>query len=170
MEKQGRIPIGKEADDGRIATTGIGRKEVSMAAAVLIADANRELCDLYRRFFSHHGWQVRTSGAGFECLAQLRQCSPDLLMLDRLLAWGGADGVLAVMREDPSLARIPVILTSTEAFSEALSGLVSPPVVQVLWKPFSLTVLLKIARSGLGKGEFVSRKESREPDFPGLGP
>jgi len=133
-----------------------------MAPAVLIADVERELCDLYRRFFSHHGWQVRTSGGGLECLAQLRQCSPHLLMLDRHLAWGGADGVLAVMRDDPSLARIPVILTSSEASPETLSGLVSPPVVQALWKPFSLTALLELVRSGLGKGEPVSRKESRE--------
>jgi osmotically-inducible protein OsmY len=29
----------------------IGREEVSMAPAVLIADADRDLCDLYRRFF-----------------------------------------------------------------------------------------------------------------------
>jgi hypothetical protein len=66
------------------------------------------------------------------------------------------------MRDDPSLARVPVILTSTEASPEAVSGLVSPPVVQALWKPFSLTALLEIVRSGLAK-------ESRQPAFPGLG-
>src|SRR6516225_996430 len=136
-----------------------------MAPAVLIADADRELCDLYRRFFSRHGWQVRTSGAGLECLTQLRQCSPQLLILDLQLPWGGADGLLAVMRDDPGLARVPVILTSTGASPEALSGLVSSPVVQALWKPFSLTALLEIVRSGSGKGEPVSRKESREPAF-----
>ncbi len=123
-----------------------------MAPVVLIADADQELCGLYRRFFSHHGWQVRTSGGGLECLAQLRQCSPHLLMLDRQLAWGGADGVLAVMRDDPCLARIPVILTSTDASAEALSDLVSPPVVQALWKPFSMKALLEIVSFRIGNG------------------
>jgi DNA-binding NtrC family response regulator len=133
-----------------------------MAPAVLIADADRDLCDLYRQFFSRHGWQVRTSGGGFECLAQLRQSLPHLLILDLRLPWGGADGLLAVMRDDPGLARVPVILTSTEASPEALAALTSPPVVRALWKPFSLTALLEIVRSGLGKGQPVPREESRE--------
>jgi two-component system cell cycle response regulator DivK len=140
-----------------------------MAPAILIADADRELCDLYRRFFSHHGWQVRASGDGLECLARLRQLSPQLLILDLNLPWGGADGLLAVMREDPSLDRIPVILTSTEASPEAVSGLVSPPVVNVMWKPFSLTALFEIVRSGLGEGGPVSGKDSRVLSFPGPG-
>src|SRR6516225_8584044 len=111
-----------------------------MAPAVLIADADRELCDLYRRFFSRHGWQVRTSGGGLECLAELRQCPPHLLILDLRLPWGGADGLLAVIRDDPGLAGVPVILSSTAAIPpETLADLVSPPVVRALWKPFPLT-------------------------------
>jgi CheY-like chemotaxis protein len=140
-----------------------------MAPAVHIADADGELRDLFRRFFSHHGWQVRASGGGVECLAQLRQASPQLLILDLALTWGGADGLLAVMRDDPGLARIPVVLTSAEASPEALSVLVSPPVVQALWKPFSLTALLEIVRPGLGNAGPVSRRESRAPAFPGPG-
>jgi DNA-binding NtrC family response regulator len=146
----------------------MARKEVSVAPDVLIADADGELCDLYRQFFSHHGWQVRTSGGGLDCLAQLRQSSPGLLILDLQLPWGGADGVLAVMRDDPRFARLPVILTSTETIPAALSGVVSPPVVRALWKPFSLTALLELVRSGLGKGQPVSRKEGRERDPLGL--
>jgi DNA-binding NtrC family response regulator len=133
-----------------------------MAPSVVIADADRDQCDLYRQFFSYHSYQVHTSGGGFECLAQLRQFSPHLLILDLRLPWGGADGVLAVMRDDFCLARVPVVLTSTEASPEALSGLVSPPVVQALWKPFSLTALLEIMSPALKKGRPVSRKDERD--------
>jgi DNA-binding response OmpR family regulator len=129
-----------------------------MMPTVLIAEADAELCDLYRRFFSHHSWQVQTTGGGLECLAQLRQSSPRILILDVHLPWGGADGLLAVMRDDPGLARIPVILTSTDS----LAGPVSPPVVHTLWKPFSLTALLEIVRAELGKGQPMPRKETRE--------
>ncbi len=88
-----------------------------MAPAVFFADA--ELCDLYRKYFTHHGWRVQTSEGGLECLSQLRQYAPHLLILDLELRWGGADGLLAVMRDDPGLARVPVILKSTEASPEA---------------------------------------------------
>jgi hypothetical protein len=90
------------------------------------------------------------------------------LILDLHLPWGGADGVLAVMRDDPGLAGVPVILTSTEASPESLSRLVSPPVVQALWKPFPLSALLDLVCSGLGKGRSVSRGEGLEPAPPGL--
>ena len=140
-----------------------------MVPAVLIADADPELCDLYRRFFSHHAWQVRVAEDGLDCWAQLRQFVPQLLILDVTLPWGGADGLHAVMRDDPDLARVPVILTSAEASPKPHSGQVWPPVVQALGKPFSLTALLEIVRSGLGKGEPVSRKERREPAFPDIG-
>jgi DNA-binding NtrC family response regulator len=165
---QARIPIGKEANDGRVATTRIGRKEVSMAPSVLIADADAELCDLYRQFFSHHGWQVRTSGGGLECLAQLSEFSPRLLIVDVALPWGGADGLLAVMRDDRGLARIPVILTSTGGFPEGLSSLMSLPVVKVLWKPVSLTALFDIVCSELKKRRRAWRMESGSLPSDGL--
>ena len=91
------------------------------------------------------------------------------LAVGHAVPWGGADGLLAVMRDDPDLARVPVILTSAEASPKPHSGQVWPPVVQALGKPFSLTALLEIVRSGLGKGEPVSRKERREPAFPDIG-
>jgi hypothetical protein len=78
-----------------------------MAPSVLVADADRDLCDLYRGFLSHHGWQVRTSGTGLDCLAQLRQSLPHFLVLDMHLPWGGADGLLAVMRDDPVSPAFP---------------------------------------------------------------
>jgi hypothetical protein len=89
------------------------------------------------------------------------------LILDLHLPWGGADGLLAVMRDDLRLARIPVILTSTEPLAERLSHLVSPPVVRALWKPFSLTALLDIVSSELGSGQPMWRQESGKLAFPG---
>ena len=127
-----------------------------MAPAVLIADTDTDLCDLYRRFFSYHGWQVQTSGGGLECLAQLRRFTPDLLILDEQLPWGGADGVLGVMRDEPRFRHVPVILTLTAASPDSPSALVSPPVVQALCKPFSFTALLEIMRSAMETAQTVS--------------
>jgi DNA-binding NtrC family response regulator len=117
-----------------------------MGPAVLIADADSDLCGVCHRFLSRHGWQVQTAGSGVECLAQLRQCSPYLLVLDVQLPWGGADGLLAVMRTDRRLGRIPVVLTSANG---PIANLVLPPVVQGLRKPFSLTALLDLAHEHL---------------------
>ncbi len=113
---------------------------------VLIADADADLCDLYRRFFSRHGWQVQLSRDGVECLGRLRDGSPGFLILDLQLKWGGADGLLEIMRDDPCLASVPVVLTSTTAQPETFPQLTLSPVVQVLEKPFSFSALLREAQ------------------------
>ena len=139
-----------------------------MAPVVLIADSDRVLCTLYERFLSRNGWQVRTSGAGLACLAQMRQAAPRVLILDLHLPWGGADGLLAVMRDDPRLAHVPVILTSTDTCAQTYSDVVLPPVVQVLRKPFSLTVLLELMCSEMGNEQLLVRTRSEELASPSL--
>ena len=88
---------------------------------------------------------------GLECLARLRQETPQVLVLDLQLLWGGADGLLAVMRDHPVWAEVPVILTSTDFLPDGDSSFASPPVVQALAKPFSLAELLESARAQLPK-------------------
>jgi DNA-binding NtrC family response regulator len=126
----------------------IGRNEVAMAPIVLIADADQELRDLYRRFFSHHGWRVETASGGVDCLEHLRRDRPHVLILDWRLPWGGPDGLLAVMHDDGDLCRVPVILMSVSPCGTMPTD-TSPPVAGVLPKPFSLPKLLELARAAL---------------------
>jgi DNA-binding response OmpR family regulator len=114
-----------------------------MVPSVLIAEADADLRAIYQRFFAYQRWQVQTAGGGLECLAKLRQSPPELLVLDWELPWGGGEGVLALMRDDPRLRRVPVLLTSVLTSPQALAGLVTPPVMHALRKPFPLGALLE---------------------------
>lgn len=110
---------------------------------LLLAEADDELRAVHSQFLSRHRFSVETAAEGLECLAKLRQLRPDLLIVDQDLPWGGGDGVLGVMREDPGLASIPVVLLLAAAGPRVLEGMVPPPVVRVLTKPFSLAALLE---------------------------
>lgn len=110
---------------------------------VLFADADREFCDDCGSLLSSNGFQVETATDGLECLDKLRQSVPDFLILDLELPWGGGDGVLAVMHEDPQLHTIPVVLTSTVIPARVLDHLLATWLcVQALTKPFRLADLL----------------------------
>jgi DNA-binding response OmpR family regulator len=113
-----------------------------MNADLLIAESDTALLDVVTQFFRRLGYTVDTAAGGLECLNKLRRHPYLLLVLDRDLPWGGGEGVLAVMRDEPSLARIPVILTSTAVCPAP----VAPPVAEVLNKPFSLHGLLQRVR------------------------
>lgn len=81
-----------------------------MTQRLLIADADSYLSDLYQKYFGAHGYSVRVASGGVECLTALRETTPDVLVLDTELKWGGADGVLAIMDEEDGFATIPIVL------------------------------------------------------------
>ncbi|MBN8906823.1 MAG: response regulator [Rhodospirillales bacterium] len=80
---------------------------------MLIANPDRDARDHLCRSLSREGCRVYVAGEGLQCLRLLHELQPDLLVLDLELRWGGADGVLALMSEDPLLRHIPVAITSS---------------------------------------------------------
>jgi DNA-binding NtrC family response regulator len=82
-----------------------------MKSIVLIAEGHQTLRDRLGRLLGEHGYQVFSASDGLDCSQKLRQLKPQAVVLDQDLRWGGSEGVLAIMRDDPVLCRIPVILT-----------------------------------------------------------
>lgn len=110
---------------------------------VLHADGDRDLQETHVEFLASQGFQVHTAGGGVDCLQKLRLLAPKFLILDHELPWGGGAGVLAVMREEPRLRQIPVVVMSAVSSVATLNKLTSPPVVSSFAKPFRLTELLE---------------------------
>ncbi|MGE5192768.1 MAG: response regulator [Deltaproteobacteria bacterium] len=137
-----------------------------MNQTVLIADGDAELCDIYQRYFTVHGYDVETSLDGVDCLERLRQLEPAVLVLDQALRWGRADGVLAWLRDESLMPRIPVILMTTGGYLQDFSEFLGLPIVDCLPKPFALTVLLEKVRSAVAK---QGRREPPELNRNGHG-
>jgi CheY-like chemotaxis protein len=119
---------------------------VSRMPTVLHAEADRVLRNASLSFLSSQGWEVDVAVDALECFAKLRRRVPDLLILDLELPWGGGDGVLGLLREQPHLQPNRVVLTSAVASAHVLGKLASfqqqPPFVLALTKPFPLSALL----------------------------
>jgi len=79
---------------------------------VLLADADANLVGLYQRFLLKRGFRARVAHNALDCVSQLREETPDVLVLDPGLPWGGGDGVLALMREDKTVPKVPTLLHS----------------------------------------------------------
>jgi DNA-binding response OmpR family regulator len=76
---------------------------------VLVADPDESLLEGYRRHLPED-FELATATNGMECLASLRERTPDVLVLEPQLLWGGGDGVLAVMHQVFRLACVPVMI------------------------------------------------------------
>ena len=83
-----------------------------MSIHILIADPDEYVLDSYREHLEQHGFDVVTATTGLDCVHRLRDSTPDVLVLDPVLPWGGGDGVLALMRDEPGVPLVPVIVLS----------------------------------------------------------
>lgn len=83
-----------------------------MSIHVLIADPDEYLLDHYRDYLEPHGFKVATATTGVDCVEGLRECAPDVLVLEPSIPWGWGDGVLAMMHEEPDIPVVPVIVLS----------------------------------------------------------
>jgi CheY-like chemotaxis protein len=82
---------------------------------VMLAMANKPLLSAYCKLLACDGFEVTTATDGLWCMSLLRSFTPDVLVIDPALPWGGGDGVVAWMGEDRALARVPVLAFPTQA-------------------------------------------------------
>lgn len=88
------------------------RMERTARIRVLIADPDECRLAAFRNSFQDD-FDLDTASCGLECIARLRERTPDILVLEPQLPWGGGDGVLALMRADSTLALIPVMIVTS---------------------------------------------------------
>ncbi|MEN6458530.1 MAG: response regulator [Thermoguttaceae bacterium] len=81
-----------------------------MSHRILLADSDQFLLDRCREYLERRGFRVMTAATGLECVERLRDGAPDVLVLEPSILWGGGDGVLAMMHEEPTIPRVPVIV------------------------------------------------------------
>lgn len=111
---------------------------------LFIADSDADLLARAERFFAQCGHELRTAQNGVECVATLRQFSPEVVALDTELQWGGAEGVIAWMRDQPGLEQVPLIWLGVRRVSHMTPAHVGLRVVGRLVKPFRLSELLTL--------------------------
>jgi CheY-like chemotaxis protein len=124
-----------------------------MNTGLLIAEPDAELRRIYSRLSSVLGFHVETAADGLECWTKLRALSPDALVIDAEIPWGGGDGVLACLREHDSRgAGAPTVYVMGDDPPEALSSRFDIPAGQCFQKPLQLAALFDSVCNGISAG------------------
>lgn len=93
-------------------------------ARVLIVDDHEDNVMLLRMILQSQGYQVLTARDGIEGLDLVRSELPDLVLLDVMMPRMSGYEVVQVMRSDPSLSYIPIMLiTAKQDLSDKVKGL-----------------------------------------------
>jgi DNA-binding response OmpR family regulator len=113
------------------------RSNGSKLIRVLMADPDESLQPEYRGPLLQEGFELTSVSTGLACIARMREHSPDLLILEPLLPWGGGDGVLAMMGEAPPLSNIPVMVLTSCRDAQLLEAVSRFPVSDYHIKPLA---------------------------------
>ena len=127
---------------------------------VLVADDEKDICELVSYNLTKNGYQVTTVMNGEEALSRARADVPDLIVLDLMLP--GLDGldVCRILTNDPRTSAIPIVmLTARDDEADIVTGL-ELGAADYVTKPFSPRVLLARIRA-------VLRQRNRRVDTNG---
>lgn len=89
-------------------------------ARILVAAPNRCTLKSYADVLRARGALVATAMTGLECIESLRAAVPQVLVLELNLLWGGEDGVLSMIADDPALRPNCVMIVAQSRNAGAL--------------------------------------------------
>jgi DNA-binding response OmpR family regulator len=120
---------------------------VSDAFKILVVDDDAFIRRPLEFILREEGFRPVTAVDGDDCLAQVRESRPDLIILDVMMP--GRDGfeVCRVLKRDPELSDIPIILLSARGREPDRERGLSMGAAEFLTKPYSPSDLLRRVRS-----------------------
>jgi len=122
------------------------------APLVVVADDAGDILALVQTALTRAGYEVVTAGDGEAALRLIRERRPALAILDVSMPKLDGLGVLVQVREDPSLAGLPVILLSALAQESDVERGYSLGASKYVRKPFSPRELVSIVGEILRAG------------------
>lgn len=125
-----------------------------MKGRVLLIDDNQNLTTMTHRALTKSGYEVHVENNALQAMDAIRRVRPEVLVLDMMMPGRDGGDILAEIRADHSLHKLPVVvltaLAKEAAHMSRLGGVESP----VLGKPVELrTLIAEIDRQiSLGRG------------------
>ncbi len=114
-----------------------------MSRRILIVDDNVNLTTLLSKALGKYGYEVVVENDSLHSIEMARRSNPNLILLDVMMPNLDGGDILAILRQDPQLRKIPVILLTALAREASglgnLGGIQSP----VLGKPIELSILMQ---------------------------
>ena len=95
----------------------IAEREAEPGADVLVVDDDPDSRRVAAKFLSLANVRVREAPDGETALTEMRRARPAAVVLDLMMPVLDGFGVLATMRADPLLARIPVVVLTAKSLS-----------------------------------------------------
>ena len=121
-----------------------------MMKTILVVEDDDTMRELLRLHLTTAGYAVRVAANGIEAGLAVLGITPDLIITDVRMPHMSGFELVEALRQDPAMARIPVIFLTIEG--ESYDRGASLGALEYLTKPIQLDVLLKKVGKHLPSG------------------
>ncbi|RPD85262.1 HAMP domain-containing sensor histidine kinase [Luteimonas sp. 100069] len=126
---------------------------------ILVVDDQPANLRVVSSLLSRHGYEVQTAPDGADALAMLQERQPDLLLLDMLMPNMDGFALLAEIKQNPDLLRLPVVFLTVAQDRELLLRAFDAGAVDYVTKPFMPEELLARVNAHVGLKQTRDRLE-----------
>ena len=130
-------------------------------AKILVVDDELGIGEVLREILSDERHQVALATNGRQGLEMVAREKPDLVFLDFMMPILNGAGMLRLMRANPEMAGIPVVIMSS--LPEATIVERAPGHDAFVRKPFRIDVIVEIAEAILADRDRTSREGDTTP-------
>ncbi len=132
---------------------------MSSARTILLVEDDLEIADVLREQLQREGYFCEYASSGERALSSVTNCTPDLILLDRMLPGINGDEVIKRVKNDPRTRDVPIIMLTGKADeTDQLVGL-ALGADDYIAKPFSLRLLLARVAAHLRRREVAETRD-----------
>jgi PAS domain S-box-containing protein len=122
----GSIRVESQLGRGSTFTVSLPTAEKRTSSAIIVVvDADRASRRLVHDILQPRGHRILEAESADAAINIFSDTTPDLVLVDLKVPGGGGERVLREMRQRPTLAAIPVVVTTTEAITEHQDELIA---------------------------------------------
>lgn len=127
---------------------------------ILIVDDERDIRELISEILIDEGYSTRLSGNSAECLNQVSNDPPSLLILDIWLKDSNMDGIDILKKVKVDYPQVPVVIISGHGNIEIAVSAIKQGAYDFIEKPFNIEQLLVVVRRAMETSSL--RRENKE--------
>ena len=127
---------------------------------ILIVDDEKDIRELISEILIDEGYSTRLAGNSEECLGQLSEILPSLLILDIWLKDSNMDGIDILKKVKIEFPHVPVVIISGHGNIEIAVSAIKQGAYDFIEKPFNIEQLLVVVRRAMETSTL--RRENEE--------
>ncbi len=116
---------------------------------ILIVDDEKDIRELISEILIDEGYSTRLAGNSEECLGQVSEALPSLLILDIWLKDSNMDGIDILKKVKIDFPHVPVVIISGHGNIEIAVSAIKQGAYDFIEKPFNIEQLLVVVRRAM---------------------